>query len=120
MLVWNVVALVAFSYTTTNVWLTAINLFAIGAGIAVAPAVQTRLMDVAGDAQTVAAALNHSAFNIANALGAWAGGIAIAMGAGLQSTGWVGALLACGGIVVLGISVMVENRSRNVAGVQPA
>ena len=119
-LVWNVVALVAFSYTTTNVWLTAINLFAIGAGIAVAPAVQTRLMDVAGDAQTVAAALNHSAFNIANALGAWAGGIAIAMGAGLQSTGWVGALLACGGIVVLGISVMVENRSRNLAGVQPA
>jgi DHA1 family inner membrane transport protein len=119
-LVWNVVALIAFSYTTTNVWLTAINLFAIGAGIAVAPAVQTRLMDVAGDAQTVAAALNHSAFNIANALGAYAGGIAIAMGAGLQSTGWVGALLACGGIVVLGISVMVENRSRNLAGVQPA
>ena len=119
-LVWNVVALIAFSYTTTNVWLTAINLFAIGAGIAVAPAVQTRLMDVAGDAQTVAAALNHSAFNIANALGAYAGGIAIAMGAGLQSTGWVGALLACGGIVVLGISVLVENRSRNLAGVQPA
>lgn len=117
-LVWNVAALTAFSFTTTNVWLTAINLFAIGAGIAVAPAVQTRLMDVAGDAQTVAAALNHSAFNIANALGAWAGGIAIAMGMGLHSTGWVGALLACGGIVVLGISVLVENRS--ASGVQPA
>jgi DHA1 family inner membrane transport protein len=30
---------------------------------------QTRLMDVAGDAQGLAAALNHSAFNTANALG---------------------------------------------------
>ena len=119
-LLWNVAALAAFTYTSSNVWLTAINLFAIGAGIAVAPAVQTRLMDVAGDAQTVAAALNHSAFNIANALGAWAGGIAIAMGMGLRSTGWVGAMLACGGIVVLGISVLVENRSRNVGGAQPA
>ena len=68
----------------------------------------------------MAAALNHSAFNIANALGAWAGGIAIAMGMGLRSTGWVGAMLACGGIVVLGISVLVENRSRNVSGAQPA
>ncbi|MGK5060625.1 MFS transporter [Janthinobacterium sp. LB2P49] len=119
-LLWNVAALAAFTYTSSNVWLTAINLFAIGAGIAVAPAVQTRLMDVAGDAQTVAAALNHSAFNIANALGAWAGGIAIAMGMGLRSTGWVGAMLACGGIVVLGISVLVENRSRNLGGAQPA
>ena len=68
------------------------NLFPIGAGIAVAPAVQTRLMDVAGDAQTVAAALNHSAFNIANALGAWAGGMAIQGTPGVN--GLVGALLA--------------------------
>uniref|UniRef100_A0A914YNQ4 Uncharacterized protein n=1 Tax=Panagrolaimus superbus TaxID=310955 RepID=A0A914YNQ4_9BILA len=35
------------------------------------PRLQIRLMDVAGDAQTLAAALNHSAFNMANALGAW-------------------------------------------------
>jgi MFS transporter, DHA1 family, inner membrane transport protein len=82
-----------------------------GLGIAVVPAVQTRLMDVAGDAQTVAAALNHSAFNIANALGAWAGGIVVAMGFGLEATGWTGALLACGGIVLLGVSVAVERRS---------
>ncbi len=35
---------------------------------------QTRLMDVAGEAQTLAAALHHSAFNVANALGPWLGG----------------------------------------------
>ena len=40
-------------------------------------------MDVASDAQTLAAALNHSAFDFANALGAWLGGLAIAAGWGV-------------------------------------
>lgn len=110
-LVWNVLALTAFYYTSGNLWAVALNLFAIGCGIAVAPAVQTRLMDVAGDAQTVAAALNHSAFNLANAAGAWCGGLAIAHGMSLQSTGPVGALLAVGGIIVLGVSVLLERRA---------
>ncbi len=35
----------------------------IGCCVAIGPALQTRLMDVAGEAQTLAAALNHSAFN---------------------------------------------------------
>ena len=52
-------------------------------------------MDVAGKAQTLAAALNHSAFNVANALGPWLGGIAIAHGAGLASTGLVGRAWLC-------------------------
>ena len=116
-LVWNVAALTAFYYTSANVWAVAVNLFLIGCGIAVAPAVQTRLMDVAGDAQTVAAALNHSAFNCANAAGAWFGGMAIAHGLGLQSTGLVGAALAAGGIVILGISVLMEQRRGGLAAV---
>jgi DHA1 family inner membrane transport protein len=62
-------------------------------------------MDVAGDAQALAAALNHSAFNIANALGPWLGGMAIAAGYGWTSTGWVGAGLALCGLVVWAISV---------------
>lgn len=107
-LVWNAAALSAFYYASANLWTVALDLFAIGCGIAVCPAVQTRLMDVAGDAQTVAAALNHSAFNCANAAGAWCGGLAIAHGMSLQSTGPVGALLALSGIVVLGVSVLLE------------
>ena len=54
-------------------------------------------MDVAGDAQSLAAALNHSAFKVANALGPWLGGLAIAAGFGWTSTGWVGCGLALGG-----------------------
>ena len=114
-LVWNVLALSAFYYSSAHLWTVALNLFAIGCGIAVCPAVQTRLMDVAGDAQTVAAALNHSAFNCANAAGAWCGGLAIAHGMSLQSTGPVGALLAMGGLAVLGVSVWLERRSSRPA-----
>ena len=35
---------------------------------------QLRLMDVAGEAQTLGAAMNHASLNVANALGAWLGG----------------------------------------------
>jgi DHA1 family inner membrane transport protein len=68
-------------------------------------------MDVAGEAQTLSAALNHSAFNIANALGAWLGGLAIAAGLGWTSTGWVGLLLALGGIAVFAAALMHERRA---------
>ncbi len=46
---------------------------------------QLRLMDVAGDAQTLGAAMNHASLNIANALGAWLGGLVIAAGYGYRS-----------------------------------
>ena len=54
---------------------------------------------------TMAAALNHAAFNLANALGAWLGGAAIGAGLGWASTGWVGALLALGGLAVFALSL---------------
>jgi MFS transporter, DHA1 family, inner membrane transport protein len=90
------------------VWSVTPNLFLVGCCIAVVPALQTRLMDVAGEAQTIAAALNHSAFNIANALGAWLGGAAIATGLGWASTGAVGAALALGGLVIMAVAVAAE------------
>jgi DHA1 family inner membrane transport protein len=79
--------------------------------VAIVPALQIRLMDVAAEAQTLAAALNHSAFNIANALGAWLGGVAIAGGLGWASTGWVGALLAVAGLLIFAWSVKDERRN---------
>ncbi|WP_371823142.1 MULTISPECIES: MFS transporter [Microvirga] len=102
----------------TVLWLTAENpyllsacVFLVGCSVAIGPALQTRLMDVAADAQTLAAALNHSAFNIANALGAWLGGLAIAAGYGFASTGWVGAVLAMAGLGVFGLSLISDQRS---------
>jgi DHA1 family inner membrane transport protein len=77
---------------------------AIGFCGALATILQTRLMDVAGDAQSLAAALNHSAFNFANALGPWLGGLAIAAGYGWTSTGWVGCGLALAGFAAWGVA----------------
>jgi DHA1 family inner membrane transport protein len=83
---------------------------AIGVGGALGTVLQTRLMDVAGDAQALAAALNHSAFDTANALGPWLGGAAIAAGYGWTATGWVGALLALAGLMVWAASFALERR----------
>ncbi|GGI42049.1 MFS transporter [Cnuibacter physcomitrellae] len=83
-----------------------VGFFVGGAG----PAVQTRLMDVSRDAQSVAAALNHSALNIGNSLGAYLGGLVIAAGLGYTSPAFVGVALATAGILVALISFAVERR----------
>ena len=71
---------------------------------------QLRLMQVAGEAQTLAAAGNHAALNLANALGAWLGGLVIAAGYGYTAPSWVGVGLAALGLVVLAVSVRVHQR----------
>lgn len=83
----------------------------IGVGGGLGSILQTRLMDVAGDAQTLAAALNHSAFNTANALGPLLGGLAIAHGLGWTSTGWVGSGLALAGLAIWLSAWALDRRS---------
>ena len=75
-------------------------------------ALQLRLMGVAGAARTLGAAMNHSALNLANALGAWVGGLVITAGYGYRAPALVGAGLSVGGLVVLGVSLLVRHRSR--------
>lgn len=105
LLLWSAVALVLFPLAAGNPWTMALDVFAIGIGGALGTVLQTRLMDVAGDAQALAAALNHSAFNTANALGPLLGGMAIAAGFGWTSTGLVGCALALGGLAIWCVSV---------------
>lgn len=111
-LIWNVVAMGLFPWTAHHAGLALVNVLLIGHGVALVPALQIRLMDVAEDAQTLAAALNHSAFNVANALGAWLGGLAISSGLGWTATGWVGAGLAVVGLTIFAGSVAAAHRSR--------
>jgi len=112
LLIWNAVVLCLFSVTARHTWLVTAVVLLVGTGCAIVPALQLRLMDVAEDAQTLAAALNHSAFNIANALGAWLGGVAITAGLGWASTGWLGALLAVAGLLIFAWSLKDEGRDR--------
>lgn len=111
-LLFSAVALTLYWFSAAQLPLLLANVVAIGMGGMLAPILQTRLMDVSGDAQALAAALNHSAFNAANALGPFLGGLAISAGYGWQSTGPVGALLALGGLVALGISVLLDRAQK--------
>ena len=112
LLVWNATVLGLLVFTAGHAWLAVTNVLLIGTGFAVVPGLQTRLMDVAADAQTLAASLNHSAFNIANALGAWTGGLTIAAGYGWTSTGWVGTSFALGGLGVFAMSLLTDGTLR--------
>ncbi len=109
-LLFGAAALALYSVAAPQLWTMLPVIVLIGCGGGLGTILQTRLMDVAGDAQTLAAALNHSAFNTANALGPWLGGLAIAAGYGLTSTGWVGMALALGGLAVWAVSWGLERR----------
>jgi MFS transporter, DHA1 family, inner membrane transport protein len=75
---------------------------------------QLRLMDVAGEAQTLGAAMNHASLNVANALGAWLGGLVIAAGYDYRAPALVGVALSLGGFLVVALSAAHAVRSRKV------
>ncbi len=64
------------------------------------PTIQVRLTQAAPSAPTLMGAMNLAALNVANAIGAWGGGQAIAHGYGLLSAGWVGFALTLAGLGV--------------------
>ncbi|MDY0830423.1 MFS transporter [Microbacterium sp. BG28] len=105
------VSLAVLALTAAWIWALAIMVFVVGAvASALSPAIQTRLMDVAGDNQSIAAALNHSALNIGNSLGAALGGAVIAAGWGFAAPSWVGAALAAAGLAIALTAYGVERR----------
>lgn len=81
----------------------------------VAP-MQMRVLDKAsGAGQNLASSLNIAAFNLGNALGAWAGGVAISHGPGLPSLGWVAALLTTVGLAITLWSRSLDRREARLA-----
>ncbi|MFJ6097035.1 MFS transporter [Williamsia muralis] len=114
------VVLILFALLADNPWAALVLTFLIGvSGTALTPALQIRLMDVAEDAQTLAAALNHSALNIANAGGAWLGGLVIAAGYGYRAPSLLGAGLAVAGLLVLALALAYARRVGTKAPVLP-
>ncbi len=110
LLAWSILVLLLFPLAAHSAWAMVPAIIAVGTMGALAVALQTRLMDAAGEAQTLAAASNHAAFNTANALGPWLGGMAIGAGYGHASTGYVGAATAAAGLVLWGIAVLLQRR----------
>ncbi|AMK23418.1 MULTISPECIES: MFS transporter [unclassified Sphingobium] len=114
-LLWSAASLALFPLMAGNIWSLSLVIFLIGCGGGLGSVLQTRLMDVAGDAQTLAAAAHHAAFNLANALGPWLGGMAIAAGYGFTSTGWIGAALALAGLAIFLFALNQRQRSMRLA-----
>ncbi|MCW8127593.1 MFS transporter [Microbulbifer halophilus] len=116
-LVWCALVQGGFYFAADYVWPGILFVGLVGSSMALGPALQTRLMDVAEGGQTMAASLNHAAFNLANALGAWLAGVAVKAGFAWSVTGPVGTLLAIGGLLVFSAGRAVEKRAEPMAPV---
>ena len=113
-LAWSTLVLLVFPFAAHSLWTILPAIFALGTMIALGPALQTHLMDVATGAQTLAAASNHAAFNVANALGPWLGGLAISAGMGWTVTGYIGAATAIGGLLLFVWAWWVQQKARAI------
>ncbi|MDF3927488.1 MFS transporter [Pseudomonas putida] len=104
-LMWSFAVLLFFTFAAQALWSLLLGIGLVGTMIALAAPLQIRLMDIAHEAPSLAAASNHAAFNLANALGPWLGGMAITAGMGWTSTGYIGAATA---LVGLGIYLVAR------------
>lgn len=94
------VVLFAMPWAITTQWLAVafVGLLGVAAFATVAP-MQLRVLEQAsGAGQNLASSLNIAAFNLGNALGAWAGGVTAESGPGLHALGYVAALITLGGL----------------------
>ncbi|HEX4687329.1 MAG TPA: MFS transporter, partial [Nocardioides sp.] len=108
--------LLLFAALAPTGWLALIPAFLVAVSSSVLVVnLQLRLMSVAGEAQTLGAAMNHSSLNIGNALGAWLGGLVIAAGWGYRAPALVGVVLALAGLAVLLLSATVHRRTTTAA-----
>ncbi|MFJ2550405.1 MFS transporter [Microbacterium sp. NPDC087591] len=106
-------ALVFAMLALLSFWIVSLSLIVLIVGFVssvLSPTIQTRLMDVAGDNQSIASAMNHSALNIGNSLGAFLGGVVIALGWGFTAPAWTGAALAIAGLLIALLSYRIEAR----------
>ncbi|MFF2345544.1 MFS transporter [Pseudarthrobacter sp. NPDC058119] len=104
-------ALVVYALAAHWPWSAMVMVFVVGAsGSMLIPALQTRLLDASPDAPSLASSLNHAALNVANALGAFLGGVVIALGWGFVAPALVGAVLAVLGLGVALLSGLLERK----------
>lgn len=95
------VILVAFHFAVHLKPAALVGVVLIGAvGFMITTPLQMLVMNKAQDAPTLASASNHSAFNLANAGGAWIGGLVITAG-----WGWTAPVLAGAVLAVLGLAI---------------
>lgn len=112
-LISSAITFLLVSFMMDNIFTALIGLFLIGMTvIGLASTLQIRLMEVAGNAQSLAASLNHSAFNLANALGAYLGGWVLTQNMGWLAPIQIGSALSLSGLLIFIIALLVEKNSQ--------
>jgi len=108
----GVVLLAFWALAPHGYWLLPVAFMTTFIGSVLVVNLQLRLMDVAGEAQTLGAAMNHASLNVANALGAWLGGLVIAAGHGYRAPALVGVGLSIAGFLIVAASAAHHVRGR--------
>ncbi|WP_084963645.1 MFS transporter [Thermoactinospora rubra] len=103
-------AIVALATAHQVAFVVAITLFGVAA-FATVPPLQTRVLDAAGGAPTLASAANIGAFNVGNALGSFAAGLTIDAGFGYTAPAWTAAVLGLVGLATAGLAGRQARRS---------
>jgi DHA1 family inner membrane transport protein len=92
-------------------WSAAVAVILLGmAAFVTGSPLQMMVMEKASAAPSLASSANQAAFNLANAGGAWIGGLALAAGFGATSPALAGAVLAVLGLGVAGTAWAVDRR----------
>lgn len=106
-----IVALVIFAVIADTTIGLFVGTFLVAAtSLSLGPALQARLITVAPGAQLMGAAVNQSAMNVSNSLGAALGGLVIARGYGYLAPAWTGVALAAIGLVLATTSFAWDRR----------
>lgn len=86
------------------------------AAFATVSPMQLRILDKAGESgRTLASSLNIAAFNLGNALGAWAGGLVITRHLGLGTLPLLAAAITGAGLLLAILSLRMDGRARQPA-----
>ncbi|MFE5815067.1 MFS transporter [Streptomyces sp. NPDC056479] len=106
-----VVVLALFPLLMSTAWTAALAVTLLGmAAFVTGSPLQLMVMEKASAAPSLASSANQAAFNLANAGGAWIGGLALAAGFGVTSPAPAGAALAVLGLGVAGGAYAVDRR----------
>ncbi|QNS06589.1 MFS transporter [Streptomyces xanthii] len=111
-----VVVLALFPVLMRAQWSAAVAVLLLGtAAFVTGSPLQLMVMEKAAAAPSLASSANQAAFNLANAGGAFIGGLALSAGLGVTSPAPAGAVLAVLGLGVAGVALLVDRR-RVVSG----
>lgn len=117
----QVITLLAVFIFSDNQYFSLILTFLCGLlAMAVSSPINMLMISTAKDSARMGAAFMQAAFNVANSLGAYFGGLPLAFGLGFNYPSLAGAIMALGGLALSVVFIVKYKSSENVQGVQMA